>query len=74
MDPEDIEAFKNKVRESFHDEKVDINKQYLEISKVERYKDQTKFYIDIKEEATDVLMKLKSEQVHIFVPWKKRIS
>ena len=74
LDPEDIEAFKDKVRQSFHDENVDINKQHLEISKVERYKDQTKFYIDIKEEATDALKKLKSEQVHIFVPWKKPIS
>ena len=62
--------FKDKVKQSFQDEKVEIIKQHFQILKCERYKNQLKFFMNIKEEATEALKKLKSEQVHIFVPWK----
>ena len=65
MDTKDIEVFKCKVRQSFLSKDVNLLNQYFEVSGHEKLKDQTKFYLKIKNDvkAIEAVKNLKSENI-----------
>ena len=64
-DPKDIEVFKTKVRQSFLTKDVDLLNQHFEVSGYEELKDQSKFYLKIKDDlkAIEAVRNLKSENI-----------
>jgi hypothetical protein len=64
-DPKDIEVFKTKVRQSFLTKDVDLLNQHFEVSGYEELKDQSKFYLKIKDDlkAIEAVRNLKSEDI-----------
>ena len=72
-----IEVFKSKVRQNFICADVDIPKQHFEISGYEKVKDQSKFYLKIRndDKAIEAIKNLKSEDILMRkIPHKKPAS
>ena len=64
-DTQDIDAFKSKVRKSLLTKDVDVLNQYFEVLGYEKLKDQSKFYLKIKNDiqAIEAVKNLKSENI-----------
>ena len=64
-DTDDIQVFKNKVRNSFFTADVDIVHQHFEISGLETLPDQIKFYLKVinDKKAIEAILNLKSDNI-----------
>ena len=73
-DTDDIQVFKNKVRNSFFTADVDIVHQHFEISGLETLPDQIKFYLKVinDKKAIEAILNLKSDNILLMkIPKKK---
>jgi hypothetical protein len=73
-DIDEIEVFKCKVRQSFVTTDVDILHQHFEISGLENFPDQLKFYLTVKSDkkAVEAILNLKAENILMMKVTKKK--